>query len=100
MEYCIHRLKVLNEEKGELIAEAVISNSSDMSFNNASLKLVEGTLNKYKEKRPRPERANRPMAMAKQNDGLSMMDKDELGDYHIYSLNENMILEQKENITR
>jgi hypothetical protein len=70
-----------------------------MSFNNASLKLVEGTLNKYKEKRPRPERANRPMAMAKQNDGLSMMDKDELGDYHIYSLNEKHDLGAKENIT-
>ena len=95
----VYRLKVLNEEKGELIAEAVISNSSDMSFNNASLKLVEGTLNKYKEKRPRPERANRPMAMAKQNDGLSMMDKDELGDYHIYSLNEKHDLGAKENIT-
>ena len=95
----VYRLKVLNEEKGELIAEAVISNSSDMSFNNASLKLVEGTLNKYKEKRPRPDRANRPMAMAKQNDGLSMMDKEELGDYHIYSLNEKHDLGAKENIT-
>ena len=95
----VYRLKVLNEEKGELIAEAVISNSSDMSFNNASLKLVEGTLNKYKEKRPRPERTNRPMAMAKQNDGLSTMDKDELGDYHIYSLNEKHDLGAKENIT-
>ena len=95
----VYRLKVLNEEKGELIAEAVISNSSDMSFNNASLKLVEGTLNKYKEKRPRPERANRPMAMAKQNAGSSMMDKNELGDYHIYTLNEKHDLGAKENIT-
>ena len=95
----VYRLKVLNEEKGELIAEAVISNASDMSFDNAALKLVEGTLNKYKEKRPRPERTNRPMAMATQNDGLSMMDKDELGDYHIYSLNEKHDLGAKENIT-
>jgi len=95
----VYRLKVLNEEKGELIAEAVISNSSDMSFDNSSLKLVEGNLNRYNEKRPRPERLNRPMTMAAQNDASSMMDKNELGDYHIYTLNEKHDLGAKENIT-
>jgi len=95
----VYRLKVLNEEKGELIAEAVISNTSDMSFNNSSLKLVEGNLNRYNEKRPRPERLNRPMTMAAQNDASSMMDKNELGDYHIYTLNEKHDLGAKENIT-
>ena len=95
----VYRLKVLNEEKGELIAEAVISNTSDMSFDNSSLKLVEGNLNRYNEKRPRPERLNRPMTMAAQNDASSMMDKNELGDYHIYTLNEKHDLGAKENIT-
>ena len=95
----VYRLKVLNEEKGELIAEAVISNTSDMSFNNSSLKLVEGNLNRYNEKRPKPERLNRPMTMAAQNDASSMMDKNELGDYHIYTLNEKHDLGAKENIT-
>ena len=95
----VYRLKVLNEEKGELIAEAVISNTSDMSFGNSSLKLVEGNLNRYNEKRPRPERLNRPMTMAAQNDASSMMDKNELGDYHIYTLNEKHDLGAKENIT-
>ena len=95
----VYRLKVLNEEKGELIAEAVISNASDMSFDNSSLKLVEGNLNRYKEKRPRPERSNRPLTMAAQNDASSMMDKNELGDYHIYTLNEKHDLGAKENIT-
>ena len=95
----VYRLKVLNEEKGELIAEAVISNTSDMSFDNSSLKLVEGNLNRYNEKRPRPERLNRPMTMAAQNDVSSMMDKNELGDYHIYTLNEKHDLGAKENIT-
>ena len=95
----VYRLKVLNEEKGELIAEAVISNTSDMSFDNSSLKLVEGNLNRYNEKRPRPERLNRPMTMAAQNDASSMMDKSELGDYHIYALNEKHDLGAKENIT-
>ena len=95
----VYRLKVLNEEKGELIAEAVISNTSDMSFDNSSLKLVEGNLNRYNEKRPRPERLNRPMTMTAQNDASSMMDKNELGDYHIYTLNEKHDLGAKENIT-
>ncbi len=95
----VYRLKVLNEEKGELIAEAVITNTSDMSFDNSSLKLVEGNLNRYNEKRPRPERLNRPMTMAAQNDASSMMDKNELGDYHIYTLNEKHDLGAKENIT-
>ena len=95
----VYRLKVLNEEKGELIAEAVISNTSDMSFDNSSLKLVEGNLNRYNEKLPRPERLNRPMTMAAQNDASSMMDKNELGDYHIYTLNEKHDLGAKENIT-
>ena len=95
----VYRLKVLNEEKGELIAEAVISNTSDMSFDNSSLKLVEGNLNRYNEKRPRPERLNRPMTMAAQNDASSMMDKNELGDYHIYTLNEKHDLGAKESIT-
>ena len=95
----VYRLKVLNEEKGELIAEAVISNTSDIGFDNSSLKLVEGNLNRYSEKRPRPERLNRPMTMAAQNDASSMMDKNELGDYHIYTLNEKHDLGAKENIT-
>ena len=95
----VYRLKVLNEEKGELIAEAVISNTSDMSFDNSSLKLVEGNLNRYNEKRQRTVRLNRPMTMAAQNDASSMMDKNELGDYHIYTLNEKHDLGAKENIT-
>ena len=33
------------------------------------------------------------------NDNMSMMTKDELGDYHIYSLNETHDLGAKENIT-
>ena len=37
---------MVNEQKGELIAEAVISNNPDMEFTNSKLKLVEGNLNK------------------------------------------------------
>jgi hypothetical protein len=42
----VYRLKMLNEEKGELVAEAVISNNSDMNFEETTLQLVEGNLNK------------------------------------------------------
>lgn len=94
----VYRLKMLNEEKGELIAEAVISNSSDMSFESANLHLVEGHINKPLIKRPRPEFANR-MSTASHSDAMPMMDKDELGDYHIYTLNDKHDLEAKENIT-
>ncbi len=95
----VYRLKMLNEAKGELVAEAVISNNSDMIFENATLQLVEGNLNKMSVERPRPERINRVMSAASQNDIMPMMGKDELGDYHIYSLNDKHSLGAKENIT-
>ena len=38
----VYRLKMINESKGELIAEAVITNNSDMLFGDAKLHLVEG----------------------------------------------------------
>tara|TARA_B100001173_G_scaffold135242_1_gene117452 strand:- start:308 stop:1654 length:1347 start_codon:yes stop_codon:yes gene_type:complete len=95
----VYRLKMINEEKGELIAEAVISNKSDMDFNDAVLQLVEGNLHKAKSSRPRSERINRAASMSLQNDAMAMMDKDELGDYHIYSLNSSHNLGSKENIT-
>ena len=92
----VYRLKMLNEEKGELIAEAVISNKSDMGFKNTELKLVEGNLNKANAKRPRPEMTNRVLATS--NDILNMS-KEELGDYHIYSLNDKHNLGARESIT-
>ncbi len=95
----VYRLKMLNESKGELIAEAVISNSSDMLFENAILQLVEGNLNKAVIRAPKPERINRSMQMPTQKEKMPMMEKDELGDYHIYSLNDKHNIGAKENIT-
>ena len=92
----VYRLKMLNEEKGELIAEAVISNKSDMGFKNTELKLVEGNLNKVNVKRPRPEMTNRALAASKD---ILNMSKEELGDYHIYSLNDKHNLGARESIT-
>ena len=94
----VYRLKMLNEEKGELVAEAVISNNSDMNFEQTTLQLVEGNLNKADGFRPRPEKMSRP-SIASVNNFSPRMNMDELGDYHIYSLNDNHDLESKENIT-
>ena len=92
----VYRLKMINEEKGELIAEAVVSNNSDMGFQDARLKLVEGNLNKANAKIPRPEKMSRALATS---GGMLNMSKDQLGDYHIYSLNDKHNLGAKENIT-
>ncbi len=94
----VYRLKMLNEEKGELIAEAVIANSSDMEFESAKLQLVEGHLNRPNKKWTRPERMAR-VAMAADATAMPMMDEGELGDYHIYTLNDIHDLEAKENLT-
>ena len=94
----VYRLKMLNEEKGELVAEAVISNNSDMNFEETTLQLVEGNLNKIDGFRPRSEKMSRP-SIASVNNFSPKMNIDELGDYHIYALNDNHDLESKENIT-
>ena len=95
----VYRLKMINESKGELIAEAVITNNSDMLFGDAKLHLVEGNLNKVNVERPRPDRINRTSLMAAQNEIMPKMGKDELGDYHIYSLNDEHDLGARESIT-
>ena len=95
----VYRLKMLNEEKGELVAEAVINNNSDMNFNSVFLNLVEGNLNKASMAKPLSEKLYRNSVMQKNNSSSSTLSVDELGDYHIYSLNGDHDLESKENIT-
>ena len=94
----VYRLIMQNEEKGELIAEAVISNASDMSFETAKIQLVEGNLSKVKIKTLTPERMSRTFAVSK-SEVPSLMSSDALGDYYIYSLNNEHDLGAKENIT-
>ena len=95
----VYRLKMGNEERGELIAEAVVSNISDIGFQNANLQLVEGTLNKVRNRHPMRESMNRSAGVALSNDVIPLIGKEELGDYHIYSLNNKHDLSPKENIT-
>ena len=56
---------MLNEEKGELVAEAVINNNSDMNFNSVFLNLVEGNLNKASMAKPLSEKLYRNSVMQK-----------------------------------
>ena len=94
----VYRLKMVNEQKGELIAEAVISNNSDMEFTNSKLKLVEGNLNKAPTLMPRPRRLNKSSSINELNISPKM-DSQMLGDYHIYELNEFYNMLPGENIT-
>ena len=94
----VYRLKMIDEEKGELIAEAVISNNSDMSFYNGNIQLVEGHLQKAKTTYPLYNR-NAKLRPASIESVDSPMNQSELGDYYIYTVNEVQDLETKENIT-
>ena len=47
----VYRLKMIDEFQGELTAEAIISNNTNLNYNNAQMHLVEGNLNKLKSNR-------------------------------------------------
>ena len=90
----IYRL-ILDESGNEanFLAEAYIINNSNLNFNNISLQLVEGKLKKngYSNVPPIMMRA-----APQQDTGFS---EDQLGDYHIYQLNESINLLARESIT-
>ncbi len=86
---------VLNGNKGELIPEAVIKNSSNVDFSNFSLKLVEGNLQK---------KGSRPGPIYRTEARMAAMDapvtnEQELGDFHIYSLSERIDLNRNQSVT-
>ena len=90
----IYRL-ILDESGNEanFLAEAYIINNSNINFNNVALQLVEGKLKKngYSNLPPIMMRA------ASQQD--TDFTEDQLGDYHIYQLNESIDLLARESIT-
>ena len=92
----VYRIKMTDEIHGELIAEAVIDNASDLDFAGARLQLVEGNLNKLSGGR-RPQKNTAAMA-ARVSTGQAMT-REELGDYHIYPLKDVHNLQAKESIT-
>jgi hypothetical protein len=92
----VYRLVMNGQSSGELIAEAVISNSSDLDFKNTQVQLVEGNLNKPKMIRSRSDYA---MKMTARTESQPAMEQSELGDYHIYTMKSKHDLQAKENIT-
>ena len=92
----VYRIKMTDEIHGELIADAVIDNASDLDFTSASLQLVEGNLNKLSR---RGRKTLKTAAMAARVTTEQAMNREELGDYHIYPLKDAHNLQAKESIT-
>jgi len=92
----VYRIKMTDEIHGELIADAVIDNASDLDFTSARLQLVEGNLNKLSR---RGRTTLKTAAMAARSTTEQAMNREELGDYHIYPLKDAHNLQAKESIT-
>ena len=73
------------------IAEAAITNESNINFENAALSLVEGELNMN-------ESPDTPINLESNASKTSYPDRSELGDYHIFNIDTNMSLITKETI--
>ena len=92
----VYRIKMTDEIHGELIADAVIDNASDLDFTSARLQLVEGNLNKLSRK---GRTTLKSAAMNTRVTTEQAMNREELGDYHIYPLKDAHNLQAKESIT-
>ena len=90
----VYRLVINGQVKGELVAEAIISNNSNKDFSNTEVQLVEGKLNKrHKDFRPSVK------YMANEKFSSDLMDRKSLGDYHIYNVGKIKNLVSNESIT-
>ncbi|MEE9573992.1 MAG: hypothetical protein V3W20_13135 [Candidatus Neomarinimicrobiota bacterium] len=99
-----YRMIMLEESnKAILIPEAFIKNNSNLNFSKLSLQLVEGNLN-----RARHESISAPMAknarsmMAMESDmgyAGAIPERENLGDYYIYSISNDLDLLANESIT-
>lgn len=94
----VYRLKMIDEFQGELTAEAIISNNTNLNYNNTQMHLVEGNLNKLKSNRINSLKSNVTM-VARNIQEQQQMNRGNLGDYHIYSLNDYHNIGSKESIT-
>jgi len=88
---------ILNGNKGQLISEAVVTNSSNLDFTQFYMNLVEGVL---KKKFDRPQAMyGAEMRMSPGSDALPITAEQTLGDFHIYSLPEPIDLNQNQSVT-
>ena len=78
-------------DKAQFIAEAAITNESNINFENAALSLVEGKLNIN-------DRNDNPIASRSNVLKNPYPDRSELGDYHIFNIDSDMSLITKETI--
>ena len=78
-------------EKAQFIAEAAITNESNINFENAALSLVEGKLNMN-------NRNDNPIASRSNVLKNPYPDRSDLGDYHIFNIDSDMSLITKETI--
>jgi len=90
----VYRLVINGQVKGELVAEAVISNNSNKDYLDTEVQLVEGKLNKIRKN-------NNPSVkyMAPKKFSSDLIDRQLLGDYHIYDVGEIKNLVSNESIT-
>lgn len=84
-----------------LISQAVLKNETDLDFTSTSIKLVEGKLHRVTPSIPR-RRAMARSAHTVTEEGFdipSPPSREELGDYHIYTISERLTFPKNESIT-
>jgi len=89
-------------DKATLIPEAYVKNNSNLTFSNLSLRLVEGNLNRVQHEYPRSLAKNMQLMATMEADvGVSGYEpsRENLGDYYIYSIPNDIELHAKESIT-
>jgi len=93
----LYRFLLLDQEHGELIADAVISNNTNLDYEDAQIQVVEGQLNIAQEKGPvNVLRRNKMMAM---DAYTQVATENKLGDYLLYPLNGTYDLQSKEKLS-
>ena len=90
-----------NEESAELVSEALIFNHTDLNFEESQLKLIEGDLHKTSSHRPITYGPKMLQSMRTQDESLTKqeMEKAPLGDYYVYSIENNVSLIPGETVT-
>jgi len=99
-----YRMIMIDESnKATLIPEAFIKNNSDLSFSKLSLQLVEGNLNRvhHEQVAKSLQRSGAMMAYAEADMGYAapVPQRDNLGDYYIYTIPNKLDIGGKESIT-
>lgn len=99
-----YRMIMLDESNNAtLIPEAFIKNNSDLSFSKLSLQLVEGNLNRvhHEQVAKSLQRSGNMMAYAEADMGYAapVPQRENLGDYYIYTIPNKLDIGGKESIT-